>query len=348
IPVPLYGVGMIVSFVATHANTGPATLNVSGLGALPIVHTTGLPLVAGDIRPGVLTILQYDGEKFQAIAGSPHLSRVGNQKLTGDFDITGDSNIAGTVDVGDDLSTGGDFTAEGSAQVDGDLLVGQSLTVDGLQANLPAQTTIGEVSPLEISRLNGVTGPVAAKNGETYTGMHNFTGATTRVATQPNGAPDSNLAASIEYVNQVALSATLPAQSDSPGKYLRTNGTNAFWDLAGAIQRRAITLPTTLVTADQTKLIDCTGTFALTFAQASVLGDGWNCYIRNAGLGDITLDPNGSEQIDGMTSYVMYPGEVRLVQCDGAALRTIVLNSFYKVFAASGNFIKPPGYAAFE
>ncbi|MBF6631795.1 MAG: hypothetical protein ITG01_11695 [Comamonas sp.] len=117
--------------------------------------------------------------------------------------------------------------------------------------------------------------------------------------------------------------------------------------LAGSkILRSARTSNVQLVKADNGKLIDITsGTFTQTFAAASVLGDGWWCYIRNSGAGDVTLDPNSSETIDGLTSYIMYPGEVRLVQCDGAALRTVVINSFYRVFASSENFVKPPGYS---
>jgi hypothetical protein len=115
------------------------------------------------------------------------------------------------------------------------------------------------------------------------------------------------------------------------------------------LARSARTNNAALAVTDTGRLIDITsGTFTQTFVAAATLGSGWFCYIRNSGTGDITLDPNASELIDGLTSYVMYPGEVRLVQCDGVALRTLVLNSFYRVFAASGTFNKPPGYIGFQ
>ena len=100
--------------------------------------------------------------------------------------------------------------------------------------------------------------------------------------------------------------------------------------------------------ADQGTLIDITsGTFSQTFTAASQLGSGWFCYIRNAGTGDITLDPNLTELIDGLSTYIMYGGETRLVQCTGTAFFSLVLSPFYRAFTASGTFTKPPGYSQF-
>ena len=127
------------------------------------------------------------------------------------------------------------------------------------------------------------------------------------------------------------------------------SGLPVIWGSGSEIIRSVRTSNTAISAANKGNLIDITsGTFTQTFSAISALGNGWFCYIRNAGTGDITLDTNASELIDGLTSYVMYPGEVRLVQCDGVALRSIVLNAFYKVATSSGNFIKPPGYSRFE
>lgn len=119
-------------------------------------------------------------------------------------------------------------------------------------------------------------------------------------------------------------------------------------DGASTLVRSARTSNTILGTADKSTLIDITsGTFTQTFTTAATLTDGWWCYIRNSGTGDITLDPNASEQIDGLTSFIMYPGECRIVQCTGTAFNSVVVNAFHRSFLTTGTFTKPPGYKKF-
>jgi hypothetical protein len=153
---------------------------------------------------------------------------------------------------------------------------------------------------------------------------------------------------------------TIPYQSASgttqmlavgtSGQFLQSQGSAApAWVTTVAtatIPRSTRTSNTILASADASTLVVITsGTFTQTFTAAATLGSGWFCYIQNLGTGDITLDPNGSETIDGLTSYIMYPNEVRLVQCDGTSFNTIVLNPFTRSFSATGTFTKPPGYS---
>jgi hypothetical protein len=119
-------------------------------------------------------------------------------------------------------------------------------------------------------------------------------------------------------------------------------------DVSTAVPYSGRTSNTILGATDRNYLVDITsGTFTQTFSAASTLGSGWWLYLRNSGTGDITLDPNGAETIDGLTTFIMYPGEVRLIQCDGTALRSFVIESFVRTFNASGTFTKPPGYSQF-
>ena len=57
--------GELILFKANTLNTGPATLNVDGLGAIPIVKQFNMPLITGDILAGQIVSVVYDGTNFQ-------------------------------------------------------------------------------------------------------------------------------------------------------------------------------------------------------------------------------------------------------------------------------------------
>jgi len=88
----------------------------------------------------------------------------------------------------------------------------------------------GEVTPtqVEINRLDGITGPAAAKDGETFTGTNDFTGAVITVPNQSVGT-SGMVAANVDYVNATVTEATLPGQAGNDDKIMTTDGTTADW-----------------------------------------------------------------------------------------------------------------------
>jgi hypothetical protein len=77
------------------------------------------------------------------------------------------------------------------------------------------------------------------------------------------------------------------------------------------------------------------------------LGDKASGYIQNSGSGDITIEGDGAETVDGLTNYIMYGGEVRKWYVEGSAIKTLIIQPFYRAFTATGAFTKPPGYSYF-
>lgn len=67
VPLEVYTKGERFAFFASVSNVGPATFNISGLGAKSILRGDGTPLVAGDIAAGNFTELVYDGTAFRVV-----------------------------------------------------------------------------------------------------------------------------------------------------------------------------------------------------------------------------------------------------------------------------------------
>ena len=77
----------------------------------------------------------------------------------------------------------------------------------------------------------------------------------------------------------------------------------------------------TVVAGDLGKIINCTAnTFTVSLTAAATLGSGFNCWVWNTGTGAITIDPSGTETVDGVdptTEFKITQGTgVRLV-CTG-------------------------------
>jgi len=77
--------------------------------------------------------------------------------------------------------------------------------------------------------------------------------------------------------------------------------------------------PRTVAAADRAATLVWTGAGGATFnlTAAATLGNNFFVLLRNAGGGDITVDPNASETIDGSSTLSMQPGESAILVTDG-------------------------------
>lgn len=82
IPAPsLLAAGMSIRIRAVNNNTGPATLNVNGLGTKSIVRANGSLIEANDIIAGQVVDLSYDGTNFQVSNLNPALIPSRNTRI---------------------------------------------------------------------------------------------------------------------------------------------------------------------------------------------------------------------------------------------------------------------------
>ena len=76
-----YKTGLMVNITPILINTGSATLNIDGLGAVPITRLGGANLLPGDLLPGSVVTLAYDGTLFQLLSvpsSIPQILRFGS------------------------------------------------------------------------------------------------------------------------------------------------------------------------------------------------------------------------------------------------------------------------------
>jgi len=82
-PLSVYEAGNRYQFVAEGNNTGPVTVNVSGLGSKSLLDATGNALSSGDIVTGGVVTIVYDGSAFRLISDPPSAADVQTYSASG-------------------------------------------------------------------------------------------------------------------------------------------------------------------------------------------------------------------------------------------------------------------------
>lgn len=80
---------------------------------------------------------------------------------------------------------------------------------------------------------------------------------------------------------------------------------------------------TVLAQADSGKAIIATSAFTQTITAKANLSGGWTVMLKNASTGNIVIDPNSSETIEGVTTFTLLPNESAYLYYDGTDLRIL-------------------------
>jgi len=100
----------------------------------------------------------------------------------------------------------------------------------------------------------------------------------------------------------------------------------------------------TVVAGDLGTIINCTsGTFTVSLTAAATLGSGFNCWIWNTSTTTadaITIDPAGTETLDGRTTLILRQGEGMQIVCNGTNWQTgdkKVMRAYAENYASVSN-----------
>lgn len=129
----------------------------------------------------------------------------------------------------------------------------------------------------------------------------------TSIALNASGYPEVSGNIVIPYVNEkykLALYPTQAAADSDTGAIWNPDAIPITTDLFGTVQ--SISSTTSLDSSDADNHIEASGTITINLP---AVANGIRVSIRNAGSGTVTIDPNGSETINGASTLDLAPGE---------------------------------------
>lgn len=174
-----YTSGSLVSAIATHANTGAATLKISALTAKTLKDVDGSPLASGDITSGAVLTAYYDGTDFFLVSGNDRVARAGDI-YTGTHDFTGATITAATASAGTNTTQVANTAHVFAERSNAATLTNKTLTTPVV--NSPTGIAKGDVGLSNVDNTNDASKPIStatqtALNLKATLASNTFTGA---------------------------------------------------------------------------------------------------------------------------------------------------------------------------
>lgn len=191
---------------------------------------------------------------------------------------------------------------------------------DGAQGD-PGPAGADGASAYDVAVANGFVGDEAAWLAGLVgpTGATGATGAQGTAATIAVGTVTTGAAGSSASITNVGTSSAAIFDFTIPRGDTGAGG-------GGAVTISGKTGAYTVVAGDLGTVINCTAnTFTVSLTAAATLGAGFHCWVWNTSNTSshvITIDPDGSETIDGATTLLIRRGEGFEILCDGTNWQT--------------------------
>jgi hypothetical protein len=131
-----YAAGAQYSFIAQNTNTAAVTIDIDTLGVKSITKFGTTPLAAGDIQAGALTLIEYDGTRFQLInvtnnnfkyISEPTTISATASTGTINYDVATQSIVYYTTNASANWTM--NFRASSAATLNSLMSIGQTITV---------------------------------------------------------------------------------------------------------------------------------------------------------------------------------------------------------------------------
>lgn len=248
--------------------------------------------------------------------------------------------------------TGSTFTIDNTAvtfakiqNVATDRLVGRDTASSGSVEELTVGGGIEFTGSAGIQR-SALTGDVTASAGSNSTTIANNAVTTAKILDENVTYAKIANGTGLSVIGRSASSAGVNADivASTSRTFLNYNGTSlGFRALSGV---RSISSTDTVVAGDSGKVLLCNAStaFTLSLTAAATLGDGFIVTIvktnadTNTSTGALTIDPNGTETINGTSSNQILYGQYASLTlvCDGSNWQVVDANDYISVESTSG------------
>lgn len=120
------------------------------------------------------------------------------------------------------------------------------------------------------------------------------------------------------------------SEGDDHIRNLKVAAKNTFPGLAGRVWRKQTkAIGYTVIATDNMTWLNCTAALTLTLTAAATIGNGFAALVHANG-GDVILDGNAAETVNGAATFTLPNGRGALLVCDGSAWRVFMLNETFK------------------